>query len=738
MADENMGFETRELTEEQKKQIKEAMDKFADTRDEKKILAQAREMKNQKLEQVREDVINYIKTIDKSSYAHILNNDKVSEAIWSSLTMDDAITHARYEDQVNRLYKIYTDHVQVQQQRAEITEKANRGANLTGSEHRLLKTKTQLESSLDRQAELYFADKKHTLRTLLRRGKDSVLYSARNWNEQQVVARIKQQINQTLYHPSFEYIENELPAYYRDEKALQEYAKTLLTLREENLKELLAETEYRAAMDKVEETGDNWRGSESRIPLYTVEEAEELTGLPREKISQAMYDNLNIQNIMKIREGQRLEYEAAVKRLHEIEAYREKNPKLMKYKESEAYAKLLKLEYYEGKYDMKTFDKVPAYEQKVVQSIMLSHLDKQIAETEQKLEEYWAAHPNNPVEQEYQKQELEENRAIISAYKNYVESGSKESKEAFLKTVEAAYESAKQRYVNGDPFFREHLEKRTEQLREGDFSFVPVQNPEHAKAFNLAGKWDSVVYGSDALNAMQKMTFMEQYQKASIEKETAPVKRLTISSQIDIEIQERPEYTLNEMGASLKGEALEEYKNSVSDREKESSSDMKDFLGAQIDETKQKREDLKKQYGFFQRFSKEYRTQKSELDKTVKDLEKSKKLLQDKTRYNILKTYNERGIKMSMSERMEFKKLTKSMEKGDLKNWEQTKALIEKANEPTAVKAEEKPTKEPVVRQLDISDKLYKAKEKEAPVKEETQVQKTVEKEERVQEGPDL
>ena len=247
-----------------------------------------------------------------------------------------------------------------------------------------------------------------------------------------------------------------------------------------------------------------------------------------------------------------------------------------------------------------------------------------------------------------------------------------------------------------------------------------------------------MVYGSDALDATQKMTFMEQYQKASIEKETAPVKRLTISSQIDIEIQERPEYTLNEMGASLKGEALEEYKNSVSDREKESSSDMKDFLGAQIDETKQKREDLKKQYGFFQRFSKEYRTQKSELDKTVKDLEKSKKLLQDKTRYNILKTYNERGIKMSMSERMEFKKLTKSMEKGDLKNWEQTKALIEKANEPTAIKAEEKPTKEPVVRQLDISDKLYKAKEKEAPVKEETQVQKTVEKEERVQEGPDL
>jgi hypothetical protein len=87
---------------------------------------------------------------------------------------------------------------------------------------------------------------------------------------------------------------------------------------------------------------------------------------------------------------------------------------------------------------------------------------------------------------------------------------------------------------------------------------------------------------------------------------------------------------------------------------------------------------------------------------------------------------------------MELKKLTKSMEKGDLKNWEQTKALIEKANEPTAVKAEEKPTKEPVVRQLDISDKLYKAKEKEAPVKEETQVQKTVEKEERIQEGPDL
>ena len=602
----------------------------------------------------------------------------------------------------------------------------------------MLKTKTQFEKAMDRQAELYFADKKYTLRTILNRGKDGVLYSTRNWNEQQVVARLKQQIAQTKYHPGYDYFQNELPAYYHDENALKEYAKTLLTIREENQKSLLAETAYRAAMDRVEETAGTWRGSESRIPLYTVEEAEKLTGLPREKISQAMYDNLNIQNIMKIREGERREYEEAVQNLHKIEESRLKNPKILEYKNSEAYAKLLKLEYYEGKYDMKTFDKVPEYEQKVVQSIMLSNLDKQVEETEQKLEEYWAAHPNNPIEQEYQKQELEENRAIISAYKDYVESGSKESKEAFLKTVDAAYESAKQRYVNGDPFFREHLEKRTEQLREGDFSFVPVQNPEHAKAFNLAGKWDSVVYGSDALDAKQKMTFMEQYQKASIEKEAAPVKRLTISSQIDIEIQERPEYTLNEMGASLQGAALEEYKNSVEEFEMNSVSDTKIDIRIQLDEAKQKQSDLKARYGFFQRFGKEYRTQKSEIDKTVKDLEKTQKLLQDKTRYNILKTYDERGVKMSVSERMELRKLTKSMEKGDLKNWEQTKALIEKANEPTAVKAEEKPTKTPVVKQLDISDKLYKAKEKEAPVKEEAQVQKTVEKGVKEQETPDL
>ena len=73
-----------------------------------------------------------------------------------------------------------------------------------------------------------------------------------------------------------------------------------------------------------------------------------------------------------------------------------------------------------------------------------------------------------------------------------------------------------------------------------------------------------------------------------------------------------------------------------------------------------------------------------------------------------------------------------------MKNWQPPKAIIEKANEPTAVKAEEKPTKTPVVKQLDISDKLYKAKEKETPVKEEAQVQKTVEKEVKAQETPDL
>ena len=146
---------------------------------------------------------------------------------------------------------------------------------------------------------------------------------------------------------------------------------------------------------------------------------------------------------------------------------------------------------------------------------------------------------------------------------------------------------------------------------------------------------------------------------------------------------------------------------------------------------------MKARYGFFQRFGKEYRTQKSEIDKTVKGLEKTQKLLQDKTRYNILKTYDERGVKMSVSERMELRKLTKSVEKGELKNWQPPKAIIEKANEQTAVR-EDKPMKAPVVRQLDISDKLYKAKEKEAPVKEEAQAQKTAEKQEKVQEEPNL
>ena len=147
----------------------------------------------------------------------------------------------------------------------------------------------------------------------------------------------------------------------------------------------------------------------------------------------------------------------------------------------------------------------------------------------------------------------------------------------------------------------------------------------------------------------------------------------------------------------------------------------------------QKQVDLKKEYGFFQRFGKEYRTQKAEIGKTIKQLETSKTLLENQAKYNILKTYEDRGVQMTSSERRELRSLTKEAQsKGYLKEWNDERAGLTKPNEGVQ-KTEAKETKTPTVKQLDLSEQIHKPKE--APVQEIAPQEKVVEK---VVEGPNL
>ena len=212
-------------------------------------------------------------------------------------------------------------------------------------------------------------------------------------------------------------------------------------------------------------------------------------------------------------------------------------------------------------------------------------------------------------------------------------------------------------------------------------------------------------------------------------------------------MQNRPEYTLKEMGQSLRGADLEAYKATIRDDKMEKFNEFADVINAEIKTTKDILKSLPKHYGFFERlFSPHYKSRKVLLENDLDYGRKKYDMVLKKTKYDIYKTYQEKGLAFTKAEKKEFDAIVKEANRnGNIKGWDEERAAEKKKLDEFNAKwlENEEPEyieqpREVIKTQLDLGAIIHKPKVQEEAQKQQDQVEKTVEKEQKVQEEPDL
>ena len=84
---------------------------------------------------VKDEMFNYILSVDKSAYAEITNNEAVSKTILFNFQYNDVFRKIQTEDQVNRLENIYTDHLNIKDRRNQLLARVQAGEHLTPEEN---------------------------------------------------------------------------------------------------------------------------------------------------------------------------------------------------------------------------------------------------------------------------------------------------------------------------------------------------------------------------------------------------------------------------------------------------------------------------------------------------------------------------------------------------------------------------------------------------------------------------
>ena len=703
------------------------------------------------------EILEVINGIDKSVYADIINNEKTSDLIFTFIKENGALARIGFKSQLNHYSEIADEYRKQKYQRTLIMRNAQ-GRELTADERRVLETKTQFETMLETATKTYFETERVNCLDLIKRETQS--YEARVINSPDLAkpTMLKAAIEQGLMvfgkgvipingrkqlGHVFKFSERDLPKFVYDKEALDEYVNAYDNYVRENVKGVELQVkirEYGNAMDNA---------------------AKDLTTMGRDAryqdLSREKYDRLHDNFEKKHREAKKV-YDNYVKKAEKDPAYKSNLNSL-------EYQKVLGLEYFDRKYEGMPVDRLPEHDR--ISYILHKHekvshmnlyrvpkeerelLDKALLvsamprvlemesnldNVEKTMEKLWN-NTRDTSEKVFQKRELEENRAIIAAYKQYYTDGTKESKQKFFDEFNKAYDNAKQAYIN-NPDLRERFELRAEQLSMGDFTFVPVSNKKEAKSYGMTANWDKITHTRveyEELKNIPKTENEKKYERAfSIHIEGLQRKALIYEVKRDAE--RRPTYTLGAMGMLLSGEKLRSYKESIRDEKMEKLSD----LNVEIKGIKADKDALKKQYGLFSRmFSTEYKEQKASLDKKLDTCRKNYDAALKQTRYDILKTYQEKDLHLKRSERRELNALTKDAEKtGQLKKWdterEEEKKLLSELNSKETEKTQDE-EKVASTKQLDLGDKLNKTKTVEQPQKE-TQIEKSKEKEKTVEE----
>ena len=210
------------------------------------------------------------------------------------------------------------------------------------------------------------------------------------------------------------------------------------------------------------------------------------------------------------------------------------------------------------------------------------------------------------------------------------------------------------------------------------------------------------------------------------------------------------EINLDLAAFKLAGEDLEQYKLSIYSRREADYQNKLDAISARENEFKEEKEALKKKYGFFGRlFNKRCRAEMKRINNDLKEIPKSYKQAKMETQYYVLKEFKDKDLLMTDKEKKTLASIEKTVGPRVKDTWDARRQNEKEVNERAAKayqtydeflkeKEDARLARLSAKTQLDLGDKIHKTEVKTETVREASAKEKEVEKEQKVQEGPEL
>lgn len=737
MADQK-NLTEEDIAKQTEQDIKDAFEMFKDSvdRDKDKMSDPVKDA----FRQYKDVLTDCIGTLITSDEAIIHNNQAVADTVYKFISGPYGKAYGvETMADLNRYKSIVEAHISELNLRKEIGRKDS--SQLTVEDKQILGRKTMLENLLAPAVNQAMA---HTRSGLLRdietRKKDYIKnVIVGNFDQNKLLKGfsylvessgkvdlrdpetgdfIRDEKGKRISTKAYEFYKKDIPSYVYDETSRKNYVKVLTDYSQKYAKTISRE-------------------------LFTKEAELNAYMLKSEYISGQGTAHMKTIDFNIMRAEKQHDYLYAKEDYEKLVKENQKDPNYNAHYRSAEYAKLLEYEYYDTKFQNKLISQIPKSEQpihifhtyagksiedipmeyrdlydegaKTVALVNLDELGDKFRDIEARIKKFDA--PEHKLETKFQLRELEENKKIVNAYRNYLLDGSEKNLKKYHSAVQSAFNnmsSASRR----NPDLAAHFVERLYQLRTGDFTFIPTEGAKRAQQMGMIPREQSAFSVRELANAAAYRDALspirEKIMKESYAGELNRVSNLRMSR----------EFNLDAARANLTGDELEEYKENVNNMHFESFVTRVEEFKIQLNDLAQNKNDLKKEYNFIKRiFSKEYKEKLADIDAKIDEVRRTYQDEKDKIRLDVLKTYKQKGIPMTLKEKVEMNELNEK-----IKLSEQNKAKEESQKEaPEAEKVAKKTA-------LDLGDKIHQSKAKEVTVKEEPKIEKDIVKEEKVQE----
>ena len=210
------------------------------------------------------------------------------------------------------------------------------------------------------------------------------------------------------------------------------------------------------------------------------------------------------------------------------------------------------------------------------------------------------------------------------------------------------------------------------------------------------------------------------------------------------------EFNLDLAAFKLDGEDLKDYKLSIYSRREADYEETVNAISTKENKLKEEKEALKKKYGFLGRlFNKRCRSEMKRINEDLKEIPKTYKRAKMEAQYYVLKEFEDKDLTMTAKEKKTLSSIEKAVGPRTKELWDSRRQNEKEVNERAAKayqtydeflkeKEDARLARLSAKTQLDLGDKIHKTAVKTETVREASAKEKEVEKEQKVQEGPEL